>query len=255
MQIFDTRTVSLSPDERSECADLDSAQLLTVLEGSTWVRGRERIWTPLLPGRYAYWADGERQELWSPAGVRASIVAGSAAESLYAYLNQQTPSPAEDGADRVRTRGSRRGRSAVRILCANDAGKVLLWRWPERVSGGFGWLPVGGGIEPEEEPLDAARREWVEETGLDPDAVTEHHVFVRRDLWWEGARHIEDEAFFLARVRGEPHPKPTEMLASECRWTPIDEIGLITEQCEPPEFTQILTDLLAMADARHTIAG
>jgi 8-oxo-dGTP pyrophosphatase MutT (NUDIX family) len=93
------------------------------------------------------------------------------------------------------------------VLCVNDAGKVLLWRWPERGTGGFGWLPVGGGIEPGEEPVEAARREWAEETGLPPESVTEHHVFVRRNMWWEGARHLNDEAFFLARAQGEPRPE------------------------------------------------
>jgi hypothetical protein len=80
-------------------------------------------------------------------------------------------------------------------------------------------------------------------------------VFVHRDLWWEGARHVADEAFFLARVNGEPCPEPGDMLASEYRWTPFDAIGLITEQCEPPELTAILVRLLSMADGAAGLRG
>ena len=246
MQTFDTQSVILSPGERVECGGLRDAQVLTATEGAAWVRGDERIWTPLLTGRSACWAEGEQQELWSPSGMRATVVEGPAAASLGAQASRQENDTAvQPGTERV----ARRGRSAVRILCVNDAGKVLLWRWPERVAGGFGWLPVGGGIEPGEEPVDAARREWVEETGLAAEAVTGHSVFVHRDLRWEGARHIADEAFFLARVEGEPCPEPGAMLASECRWTPIEAIGLITEQFEPPELTAILAELLSTAGA------
>lgn len=241
---FDTQIISLSADERVASADVCTAQLLTITEGSAWVRGRERIWTPLLTGRCAYWTESEQQELWSPAGMRAIVVQGPEAESLFAQVKQAQAATEPDTGD-----PRKRGRSAVRILCVNESGKVLLWRWPEHVTGEFGWLPVGGGIEPGEEPVDAARREWVEETGLDPEAVTDHHMFVHRDLWWEGERHIADEAFFLAQVEGEPCPAPGDMLASEFQWTPIDAIGLITEQLEPPGLAAILAELLSATDA------
>jgi 8-oxo-dGTP pyrophosphatase MutT (NUDIX family) len=175
----------------------------------------------------------------------ASVVEGPAATLLFTQLTDDSPAASEPGAGHVR----KHGRSAVRIVCVNDSGKVLLWRWPEHVTGGFGWLPVGGGIEPGEEPVDAARREWVEETGLDPETVTGQHVFVHRDLWWEGERHIADEAFFLAQVKGEPCPAPDDMLASECKWTPVDAIGFITEQFEPPDLAAIVAELLSATDA------
>jgi 8-oxo-dGTP pyrophosphatase MutT (NUDIX family) len=51
---------------------------------------------------------------------------------------------------------------SVSIFCRNE-GAILLVR--HRRLGR--WLPVGGEIEPGETPLEAARRELLEETGLD----------------------------------------------------------------------------------------
>ena len=246
MQTFDGDVLRLAGGERVDLGAVDVARALTVASGAVWVRGGDRIWTPLPTGRSAYWEKGERGQLSSPCGMTAVVVEGSAASLLREQADEAARrAAAEPGAVPV----FRRGRSAVRVLCVNDAGKVLLWRWLERGTGGSGWLPLGGGIDPDEEPVEAARREWVEETGLAPESVTPHHVFVRRNMLWEGARHLNDEAFFLARVEGEPRPEPAEMLASECRWTPIDEIDLLArrEKCEPPELAAIIGELLSPA--------
>jgi len=48
-------------------------------------------------------------------------------------------------------------------VVTDDAGRVLLARWTEGRH--IAWTMPGGGLEPGEDPADAARREFVEETG------------------------------------------------------------------------------------------
>ncbi len=77
---------------------------------------------------------------------------------------------------------SPRHRPAARVLCLDPAGRVLLLRWRDPAEGAIFWEPPGGGLEPGESPLAAARRELHEETGLPADAVLERSVVVQRDF-------------------------------------------------------------------------
>jgi len=50
-------------------------------------------------------------------------------------------------------------RETVRIVCLDAQYRLLLLRWRDPHSGQFLWEPPGGGIEPGESPIEAARRE------------------------------------------------------------------------------------------------
>jgi len=83
----------------------------------------------------------------------------------------------------------------------DDQDRVLLFRGEDPMNTDLRfWFPPGGGIEPDETPEDAARREVYEETGL-ADFDLGPHIWNRRHLFWFDGLHTDiREVWFLARV-------------------------------------------------------
>ncbi|WP_225993503.1 NUDIX domain-containing protein [Actinomadura rudentiformis] len=143
-------------------------------------------------------------------------------------------------------------RPAVRIICVDGGGRVLLIRWRDTVTGRVFWEPPGGGIEGDETPLDTARRELHEETGLAPDAVLDVSIPVERDSYWLGRRFKKIEPFFLAHFDGEPRVAPAAFTPEEDEtfvafgWHTLDEIGEL-DDLEPPDLLAAIILLLDRA--------
>ncbi|WP_432825046.1 NUDIX hydrolase [Dactylosporangium sp. CA-092794] len=143
-------------------------------------------------------------------------------------------------------------RPAARIVCLDVDQRLLLLHWRDPSDGSWLWEPPGGGIDPGETPLQAARRELVEETGLDPAAVLERCEDVERDQRWNGKRLVGVEQFFLARFGAErPALVRTGLLPDEQQslhdhaW--VDPAGLagLPDRLEPPRLAEVVAALVA----------
>jgi len=143
-----------------------------------------------------------------------------------------------------------RHRPAVRIICLDAAGRVLLLHWRDPFDGRWLWEPPGGGIEPGETPPQTARRELLEETGLDPAAILDGFVDVDRDTVWNGNRFVGTEQFFLARFTAHrPALTRTGLLPDEQqnlhdhRWVDVHDVADLPDPLQPPNLLDILATL------------
>ncbi|GLY00586.1 MULTISPECIES: NUDIX domain-containing protein [Actinoplanes] len=138
-------------------------------------------------------------------------------------------------------------RPAVRVICIDVDGRILLMNWEDPTDGHRLWEPPGGGIDPGETPLETARRELMEETGLDPGAILPGYVEVHRDSVWKGRRMTGPEQFFRARfATSRPLVVKDGLLeyeVSELRavaWVDPAELAALTDPVEPPGLRELL---------------
>ena len=105
------------------------------------------------------------------------------------------------------------------VFDANN--QVLLLK--HRYRSGSGWGIPGGFIERKEQPIDALRRELLEEVGLE---ITDVKIVHARSF----TQLQQIEILFVCRAAGEPQPQSAEVLEAE--WFKRDNLpdGLPRDQ-------------------------
>jgi 8-oxo-dGTP pyrophosphatase MutT (NUDIX family) len=131
--------------------------------------------------------------------------------------------------------------------------RVLLLRGgdPQR-PGPAVWHTPGGGIDPGEQPQDAARRELVEEIGLEVSRASELGAVVwtrRFEFLFDGVRYDQDEVFYLLRVDHHKvddsrHTPLERRYLSGHRWFSVADLETFDELVAPPDLGTQLAVLL-----------
>lgn len=136
-------------------------------------------------------------------------------------------------------------RHAARVLVLAPEGRVLLVALAPDTDRRV-WTAPGGGLEPGEDPVEGARRELLEEIGMElpigPWIWWRRVTFAYRSVWID-----QHERWFLARTdrRTDLADAPLDDAgALEARWWTLDELLSTDETLAPGALAEHLRNLL-----------
>ncbi len=143
-------------------------------------------------------------------------------------------------------------RRAARVLLLDRDGRILLQQChdPSAPGGGCWWNTVGGGLDADETPPQAAARELHEETGLRLPAETLGPVVHQRVTRFRiaGSDYRQSEDYFL--VQTDPfeavptaHSDLEMMGVLRTRWWTREELRGTDERVYPEELVDVLDRL------------
>lgn len=142
-------------------------------------------------------------------------------------------------------------RQAARVLCFNSEQELLLIRAidPADSAKPAWWELPGGGIERDEDPKEAVRRELAEEAGI-IDAVVEECVWTQHAKFtFAGWNFDQHERIYTAHSSGEVGARTAleafeAMAFTGIRWWNTDELMASNEPTVPPLLRNFLPELL-----------
>lgn len=139
-------------------------------------------------------------------------------------------------------------RRGVRAVVLDHRDRVLLVRFDFR--GRTIWATPGGGIEPDETPEDALRRELAEEAGL-LDPKIGPRIWTRTHLFEMGTGHDgQRESFYLVRTEAftvRPGLTRAQLEAehvTDVRWWTLPELEGAEELFAPRDLPTLLRSLV-----------
>jgi 8-oxo-dGTP diphosphatase len=138
----------------------------------------------------------------------------------------------------------RKPRPAARILLVDETGRVLLFRFVVAGRDPF-WVTPGGALDPGESYETAARRELLEETGLERDCGPQVARRLVEFIAIEGHPVTADERYFrvdCAAFAVDPagHTELERRVMQEWRWFAADEIAGWPEAIYPADLVEML---------------
>jgi 8-oxo-dGTP pyrophosphatase MutT (NUDIX family) len=141
----------------------------------------------------------------------------------------------------------RASRPSARVLLLDGDGRVLLFRFDPPRRAPF-WATPGGALDPGETFAAGARRELLEETGLDLDCGPEvgRRLAEFDDL--EGVPVTADERYFLVRTKTGPistvgHSELERRVMREWRWFSRAELAAHDEPYFPENLLAMLESI------------
>ncbi len=133
-------------------------------------------------------------------------------------------------------------RCASRVILIDRSERILFLHAREPSSGSSFWVMPGGGLDEGESFEDAARRETLEETGIDV-SVGQCVWFRRHRHEWNGRPADQYERFFAARVDAEEieiRGKEMDSYIIGYRWWSLSDLIASDEDFAPRRIAELL---------------